>query len=200
MWQEGCGEVLIIDGNMKNHHDVCLAEYAGYTEYDGLPGKVCTGCPNTPAYMSRYCDLHKPTVALPQVESPEGVCTSTLSEDQVGLIIGVTRSSTMYHVRNTILCCWLYCYIAFKFTWSKVVWLGRPETHSSWQPESSLSPKIVEEYEKGVQQEISIDSFVSGGQTISTLSRNSDTAVNKFRYCPFFIFLKVFIDILSTKK
>ena len=101
--KKGCGELLIIDGYMKNHCDVCLAEYAGYTEYDGLPGKVCTGSPNTPAFMSHYCALHKPTVALPKVESPEGAYIS-FSEDEVGLIIGkrVTRSSTMYHVRNTI--------------------------------------------------------------------------------------------------
>lgn len=76
---------------MKNHCEVCLAEHAGYTEYDGLLGKVCTGCPNTPAYMSHYCDLHKPTVAVPHVESPEGVCTSTPSEDQVGLITGKSQ-------------------------------------------------------------------------------------------------------------
>ena len=109
--KKGCGEVLIIDGNMKNHRDVCLAQCAGYTEYDGLPGKVCTGCPNTPAYMSPYCELHRPTVALPQVQNIEGsttgICTpkANASEDQVGLIIGkrVTRNATTYHVRIIII-------------------------------------------------------------------------------------------------
>ena len=57
----------------------------------------------------------------------------------------------------------------------KVVWLGKPETQSSWQPESSLPANIVEEYEKGVHQEISVKSFVSGGQSISMLSHTSDT-------------------------
>ena len=86
---------------MKNHRDVCLAQRAGYTKYDGLPGKVCTGCPNTPAYMSPYCEIHKPTVAIPQVENAEGGTTCTSNEDQVGLVIGkrVTRNTTMYQVR-----------------------------------------------------------------------------------------------------
>ena len=86
---------------MKNHRDVCLAQCAGYTKYDGLPGKVCTGCPNAPAYMSPYCEIHKPTVATPQVDNEEGSSTCTQkasSEDQVGLVIGkrVTRNATMY--------------------------------------------------------------------------------------------------------
>uniref|UniRef100_A0A1X7V592 Uncharacterized protein n=1 Tax=Amphimedon queenslandica TaxID=400682 RepID=A0A1X7V592_AMPQE len=46
----GCGKVLMLDGNMKNHRDVCLATQARYTKYDGLPGSIRTGCPNSPAY------------------------------------------------------------------------------------------------------------------------------------------------------
>ena len=45
----GCGEVFVLDGNMKNSHEVCFATRAGYAEFNGLPGKVSTGCPNTPA-------------------------------------------------------------------------------------------------------------------------------------------------------
>ena len=56
----------MLDGNIKNHRDVCLATYAGYVEYKGLPGKVQTGCPNTPAHKSPYCSLHKPVIAVPQ--------------------------------------------------------------------------------------------------------------------------------------
>jgi len=33
---------------MKNHQDVCYSKDAGYIEYNGLPGKVKAGCPNTP--------------------------------------------------------------------------------------------------------------------------------------------------------
>ena len=36
----GCGTVLVVDGNMKNHRSVCAASEAGYIEYDGLPGRV----------------------------------------------------------------------------------------------------------------------------------------------------------------
>lgn len=99
--------MLIIDGNIKNHRDVCFASHAGYTEYSGLPGKVCTGCPNTPDYSSRYCKTHKPTVAIPQV-SEQGTDDrpqkSLVQEDQVGLIISkrVTRKSVLYQVSVTV--------------------------------------------------------------------------------------------------
>lgn len=81
--------VFIMDGIMKNH---CQATYAGYTEYDGLPGRVCTGCPNTPDYKSKYCKLHKPLAVVQEASSVE---------DQVGLIIGkrMTRNSVLYQVR-----------------------------------------------------------------------------------------------------
>uniref|UniRef100_A0A1X7VAC2 Uncharacterized protein n=1 Tax=Amphimedon queenslandica TaxID=400682 RepID=A0A1X7VAC2_AMPQE len=58
----GCGSVIVMDANMKNHRDVCLATEAGFVEYDGLPGTVKTGCPNSPSYASWYCTLHKPLV------------------------------------------------------------------------------------------------------------------------------------------
>lgn len=55
----GCKMVLVLDGNMKNRRHVCNARDAGYIEYDGLPGKVKTGCMLTPEYKSRYCSNHK---------------------------------------------------------------------------------------------------------------------------------------------
>ena len=54
-----------------------------------------------------------------------------------------------------------------------MVWLGKPETESSWQPASLLPSKIIDEYENGYCQEIGVDSFASGGQTVSTLSRTA---------------------------
>ena len=109
--------MLIIDGNMKNHRDVCFASHAGYTKYSGLPGKVCTGCPNTPDYSSRYYKIHKPTVATPQV-SEQGTDDhppkSLVQEDQVGLIISkrVTRKSVLYQVSviASLVLMWL-CFI-----------------------------------------------------------------------------------------
>ena len=52
--------MLVIDGNMKNNHDVYLAKDAGYIEFAGIPGKVKTGCQATPQYNSRYCSSHAP--------------------------------------------------------------------------------------------------------------------------------------------
>lgn len=50
----GSGSVIVLDGNMKNNPSVCLGTHAGYAEYDGLPGAIQTGCPNTPAHKSRF--------------------------------------------------------------------------------------------------------------------------------------------------
>ncbi len=50
---------MVLDGNMKNHRDVCKARDAGYTEYEGLPGSIKTGCMNTPESQSRFCTIHQ---------------------------------------------------------------------------------------------------------------------------------------------
>lgn len=95
--KKGCGSALVMDGNMKNHRHVCLATNAGYTEYKGLQGKVQTGCPNTPAYKSPYCKLHKPLISTQNVEHDDGASESK----PVGLIIAKkeTRKTTLYQVR-----------------------------------------------------------------------------------------------------
>ena len=92
--------VFIMDGNMKNHRDVRQATYAGYTEYDSLPGRVHTGCPTTPDYKSKYCKLHKPLAVVPEASNVDGSSSSGV-EDQVGLITGIrmTRNSVHYQVR-----------------------------------------------------------------------------------------------------
>ena len=51
--------MLVIDGNMKNHRDVCSATEVGFITFQGLPGKVKTGCQLTPDVRSRYCSKHK---------------------------------------------------------------------------------------------------------------------------------------------
>ena len=83
----GCRSVIVLNGNMKNNRSVCLATHAGYAEYDGLPGTIQTGCPNTPAHKSRFCSLHKPTVAQSGTEN--ATCT---------IIVGkrTTRQSVTY--------------------------------------------------------------------------------------------------------
>lgn len=51
---------LVLDGNMKNHRDVCMAKDAGYIEFDGILGSVKTGCQASPNYKSRFCAKHTP--------------------------------------------------------------------------------------------------------------------------------------------
>lgn len=56
--EAGCGSVLVLNGNMKNSRDVCAAEHAGlWSMYCGLPGRVTTGCMETP---EQHCSRHKP--------------------------------------------------------------------------------------------------------------------------------------------
>ena len=85
---------------MKNHRDVCLATQAGFVEYLGLPGRVTTGCSNTPDHKSKYCSLHKPTAIGPDPDS------SVSSVMQVALIMNkrVTRNEIHYQVVNNSMC------------------------------------------------------------------------------------------------
>jgi hypothetical protein len=109
----GCGKVLVLDGNMKNSREVCYATDAGHTEFSGLAGMIQTGCPNTPAYKSRYCIFHSPTVTTSQniqfAEDGTPVTTVNLKEAeerQVAIITKkrVTRKSTFYEVSAYIIC------------------------------------------------------------------------------------------------
>ena len=88
----GCGKVLVIDGNMKNHRSVCAASEAGYIQYDGLPGRVKTGCTNTPEQKSRFCHLHKPRALTSPSNNTNTVIESVLEKK-------VTRSITYYKVK-----------------------------------------------------------------------------------------------------
>lgn len=68
-----------------------MATHAGYAKYDGLPGIIQTGCPNTPAHKSRFCCLHTPNVA----ESDDTNASSTCA-----FIVGkrTTRQGITYEV------------------------------------------------------------------------------------------------------
>jgi hypothetical protein len=135
-----------MDGNMKNHRDVCLATEAGFVEYLGLPGKVKIGCCNTPDLKSRYCSLHKPTAIDPRQGSSD---ESGLQDNQVGLILNkrLTRTQTHY----------------------QVVWLGKDVTTATWEPDSSLPHHLIAEYEAGIIREVNDISHSGCGQTVHTL-------------------------------
>ena len=99
--KQGCGEVFIIDGNMKNHRAVCLPRKLDmHNNHHGLPGKIRTGCPNTPDLRSRFCSKHKPTVVTPQPDQLEVEHSKGLQ----GIIIGKKRTcqTTLYEVINTV--------------------------------------------------------------------------------------------------
>ena len=77
---------------MKNHRSVCAASEAGYLQYDGLPGRVKTGCTNTPEQRSRFCHLHKPRALTSPSSNATTVIESVLEKK-------VTRSVTYYKVK-----------------------------------------------------------------------------------------------------
>lgn len=88
----GCGKVLVLDGNMKNHRDICLARSAGVIEFKNLPGQITTGCVNTPAYKSRYCVDHTPS-------------TSASGSNTKAIVTGkkCTRTGVYYQVAKILL-------------------------------------------------------------------------------------------------
>ena len=109
----GCQLVLVIDGNQKIR-SICMATEA---EYPSLPGSIFTGCINSPAYKSRFCEKHYPRSCISQPkhlqESELGVSRckdvdihrsrqhfSSDGEQLVQLLLDkrVTRNSTYYKV------------------------------------------------------------------------------------------------------
>ena len=114
---------------MKNHRDVCLAREAGYAEYSGLPGKVKTGCPNTPQPNSRYCASHMPTAFMPVGESDSATESAKVNpskvEQQLAFINAkkITRQSTFYQV---LVC--LYAHVQIWYVYTLMCTLG----HTYW--------------------------------------------------------------------
>ena len=80
-----------------------MAWEAGYIEYDGLEGKIKTGCMNTPEQKSQYCTLHKPRACDPTTrQCSEERPPEPLARDRgiVQLILEkkATRNATYYKV------------------------------------------------------------------------------------------------------
>lgn len=81
----GCGNVLVIDGNMKNRRQVCYAKDAGFIEFKGLPGSIITGCTATPTFKSNYC-LHHPNSAC-------ALLHNEVDDEELGTTTGPTLRS-----------------------------------------------------------------------------------------------------------
>ena len=99
----GCKKVLVLDGNMKNRRDVCMAREAGYTVYENLPGVIKTGCLNSPEPNARHCRVHRvracnPASSIPMDEAAPKVTDS--GEQVVEMILEkkVTRKAIYYKV------------------------------------------------------------------------------------------------------
>lgn len=60
----GCQVALVMDGNMKSWRDVCMAQEAGYIKYEGLEGKIKTGCLNRNFNIAHWIN-HELVTPLP---------------------------------------------------------------------------------------------------------------------------------------
>ena len=79
--------MIVLDGNMKNSREVCYATDAGYTQFSDLPGKIKTGCSNTPA-----CSIHIQCVADETTADDSGKIPAIITDKRV------TRNSVSYQV------------------------------------------------------------------------------------------------------
>lgn len=100
--------MLVIDGNMKNRRDVCAASEAGFVEYEGLPGKIKTGCQLSPTFCSKYCYEHAPRASLMTKDD----LSDSGEEGVVRLITAKkeTRSGVYYQVEMNFQCSFCYYY------------------------------------------------------------------------------------------
>ena len=101
----GCKTVLVLDGNMKNRHDVCMALDAGYNTYEGLPGAVKTGCMNSPELGARHCSLHKVRACNPFTGEDKDAPEHSESHDKVVKMIlekRTTRKANYYKVKTVV--------------------------------------------------------------------------------------------------
>ena len=83
---------------------MCAATEAGYLEYDGLEGKIKTGCPMTPLQTSRYCYHHATRVSKQEVQQ------STMQNEEEGIVKVIiskkeTRSGVYYQVAKQLRMC-----------------------------------------------------------------------------------------------
>lgn len=70
---------------------MCAANEAGYAEYAGVPGRVKTGCMETPEQQSIFCSLHKPCQMKPTEYGGHRVIETILRKK-------LTRNKTLYEV------------------------------------------------------------------------------------------------------
>lgn len=86
--------MLVLDGNMKNRRDVCMARDAGYIEYRGLPGCIKTGCMNSPEQESRYCKLHQVRVCKSLTDYELDDTAPSLTHGHDGIVESIIEKKT----------------------------------------------------------------------------------------------------------
>ena len=55
------------------------------------------------------------------------------------------------------------------YIYTQVLWLGKPDVQVTWEPASSLPPRVIEEFEKGIEVETCQHSTHQYGYEASTI-------------------------------
>ena len=143
----GCKNVIVLDGNMKNQHDICYAKDAGFVHYPGLPGQIKTACVASPAFKSRFCHQHSTRSCPSSISKKEGTCTCTymyqyivtnsthtwhmLEVGTLGAVVELlladkeARGSKYYQVFDTVLFVCMYCKLMLICVSGTMAWDAR---------------------------------------------------------------------------
>jgi hypothetical protein len=61
----------------------------------------------------------------------------------------------------------------------QVLWLGHPQHRATWEPEASLTKKLVEDFENGVAKETVTDTESLYGHVCNILTSSEKTSVSE---------------------
>ncbi|CAH1255647.1 Hypp1583 [Branchiostoma lanceolatum] len=157
----GCDSCIVLDGNAKNHRQVCSVKDAS-VQFPLLPGSVKTGCINTPAKGSRFCEKCREFACDPKGKTEEAVTELKVEAhlaDDPYLIEEILdkksfRTTTLYKVRRF------------------------QDKEEVWEREDCVPKRMVSKFERGLQRQLQPRVLVdhSFGVVTNNVQLTEDTA------------------------
>ena len=95
----------MLDGNLENRCDVCLAKDAAFVSYPGLSGHVKSGCMSTPSFKSHYCKQHCERACKPGTDCQSRSNGDTDSKQHIPKI-----SNHIFFAMQMLLCTIIHTY------------------------------------------------------------------------------------------
>ncbi|XP_078667555.1 uncharacterized protein LOC144909414 [Branchiostoma floridae x Branchiostoma belcheri] len=141
----GCQNCIILDGNAKNHRQVCSVTDAAM-EFPGLPGSIKTGCINTPAKGSRFCKTCKDFVCDPK-EQRENTQEATACGQGNSDSIEATTPGVPYLIDEIL---------EKKEFRSVTIYKVRRfnDNKECWERAEAIPSRMVARFERGVQRQL----------------------------------------------